>query len=1124
MMMGRAPVPKDFIFWDPSGRRWTRIKIVLFVLSMFLVLALVSFIGSLWIQPDLQLPQRVRDLKTKLRSYEMPMKDYKSMELWTEYSKSTIAGKERVQALEKKLSVSTASSKEIHLGFYAEWDPNSFQSLKTNQERLTHITTEWFTLRGFYGEVTVDSDPKLLEYLEDQNISFLPMLTNLSGDEWVPEAVEAILSPNHERHLVFINEVIRHLNEFPNAGVLIDFQNIDPVYRGALTALLRDLAAKLHEQKKELWLTIPVGRDLKVFDLDALSGFVDRFVAVLHDENSETDAAGPVASQNWFEGWLRVLMGYGDPHQWVIALGNYGYDWTSGHAKAETIAFGDIMSRARASKVTKILNQPPTRNGTFTYQDGDVSHEVWFLDALTFANQLKAAREFGVGGEALFRLGTEDPHLWDLWAKTPEELAKTDPTSLNGLSADSLLTHVGEGEVITVDLERKSGTREVKRDNNGKFQAIYRDYPVYPTIFHEGADFPNKVALTFDDGPDAKWTPKILDVLKDKNVKATFFVLGSKVEAEPELLQRIYNEGHEIGSHTYTHSNLRLAPREQIILELNATQRMIESVIDRSTILFRPPYQADARPKSIQDLTAVQVAEELGYLTICENIDPEDWSKPGADVILRRIKDQRHSGNIVLLHDAGGDRRQTLEALPKIIDYLRARGDEIVSLSELLQIPRDQLMPSVKEDHHETYRRVSSWGFRLVHTIEELAWAFMVTATGLLLARTLFVAWLAYRHDQREDVKRALTSPSGFSGNFPPVSILVPAYNEEKVIDRTLDTLLKNDYPGEYEVLVIDDGSKDRTVELVEKWTRTHPRVRLIQQVNQGKSYALQNGMQQAKYDILILLDADTQFETGTVRYLVEPFYDEKVSAVSGQVKVGNSLNFLTRCQALEYTCGFNLDRRAYDDLNAITVVPGAVCALRKSHVLEAGGFSHDTLAEDTDLTLMLHRLGYGIRYAPQAIAWTEAPENFQGLVKQRIRWSFGTMQCLWKHRDLLFNSDYGWLGWLSLPSIWFFQVLLVAIVPIVDSLLILSLFLGNGAAVLPFMILFLGVDLFLAVLASRIEHEPISRSILILPMRLLYRPLLAYVVWKSILRAFSGVWMTWTRVDRTGTVDSAER
>ncbi len=1026
--------------------------------------------------------------------------------------------------LEEKMGALSKRDKEVRLGFYVDWDPNSFESLKRNREILTHVTSEWFTLRGLNGEVTEDKGLKLSQYLKEEGLSFLPMITNLCGDEWMPEAVEAILSSNPQRGEFFINELMRQLGEFPNAGVLIDFQQVDPEYKTKLTALLKRLASRLHEQKKELWLTIPVGRDLRVFDLDSLSTEVDRFVAVLHDENSENDQAGPIASQNWFEGWLRVLMGYGEPDQWVVALGNYAYDWTEGKAKAETIAFGDVMSRARAAKVMQVLNLPPHLNGTFTYQNGEEKHEVWFLDALSFANQLKAVREFGVRGTALFRLGTEDPHLGSIWKANNSELEKLDPSQFDHLQEDSLLSHVGNGEVITVDLEMKAGKREVTKDKWGRFQAVYRDYPQFPVIYHEGADFENKVTLSFDDGPDSKWTPLILEILKEKKVTATFFVVGNKVEENPELLQRIYQEGHEIGSHTYTHANLRFAPNEQIKLELNATQRIIESVIDHSTILFRPPYQADTRPKTIQDLVPIQIAEEMGYLTVCENIDPEDWSKPGADLILRRIKDQRHSGNIILLHDAGGDRSQTVEALPKIIDYLRARGDEIVPLAELLQIPREQLMASVQADHHETYRRVSGWGFRMIHTIEVLAWSFMIFASGLLLLRTFFVAYLAYRHDckQEEIQKNQMSSLRVQSEVYaPPVSILVPAYNEEKVIERTLTVLLKSDYQGEYEIVVVDDGSTDHTSQQVQWILELNPRVRLVKQSNQGKSYALQNAIAQAKYEILILLDADTQFEPSTIGYLVEPLRDSQVAAVSGQVKVGNALNFLTRCQALEYTCGFNLDRRAYEDLDAITVVPGAICALRKSSVLQAGGISHDTLAEDTDLTLMLHRQGLQVRYASRAIAWTEAPESFQGLIKQRLRWSFGTMQCLWKHREMILNPDYRWLGLLSLPSICFFQILLVAIVPLVDFLLIVSLLLGNGAAVLPFIILFLGVDLFLAMMASRIEGEPMGRSWLIIPMRLIYRPLLAYVVWKSLLKAFSGVWMIWSRIERTGSVGS---
>lgn len=1112
----------DFVFLEPTGKRWFRIKAFIFLMLLVLFTFLIVFIRALWIQPELQLPDKVRNLKNELHAYEKPKSLYKPMEFWKEFSKTKSHDPARLHRLREKFKIKSDPVKEVRLGFYSGWDENSFESLKKNQNSLTHLTAEWFTVQGLRGEVFSNPDLKLLKYLENRSIAFLPMLTNLEGDEWVSEAIESLLQGSQERREVFFQEIERQLKVIPCVGLHVDFQNIDPAYKANLTDFLRELARRLQAHQQELWVSIPVGHDLRVFDLDALSGFVNHFVAVMHDENGEQDAPGPLASMDWFEGWLKVLMGYGEPQQWVVALGNYGYDWEKGEKEAETISFADAMSRAGASGIPMVVNQAPTRNSTFSYEEQDRRHEVWFLDVISFANQLRIAREYGVGGVGLFRLGAEDPHVWDVW-KSEEDEKKIDLQKLQKLEKKEWLSHVGKGEVLTVDLETKEGFRELKRGKRGLWEGVYRQFPKYPTVFHKGSTREDQVVLTFDDGPDPEWTPKILEILKQKKVKASFFVVGNKVEDSPELLKRIYEEGHDVGNHTYTHSNLQEASREQTILELNATQRLIESVLGRSTILFRPPYQADARPKVIEDLKAIQIAQELGYLTVCENIDSEDWERPGADVILRRIKDQRHSGNIILLHDAGGDRRQTVEALPKIIDYLKARGDQIVTLSELLQLQREELMPSVALDHHEAYRRVSSWGFRLIHGIEEFAWAFMIGATLLLLGRTFFIVGIVLRQKQKVSQQASFDGENKEIGDIEGVSVIVPAYNEEKVIQRTLESLLKSNYQGSLEILVIDDGSQDRTVECVRAFMVKEPRVQLIQQKNQGKSYALQNGLEHAKYKIVVLLDADTQFKPETIAELVKPMKEISVAAVSGHVKVGNIRNFVTSCQALEYTCGFNLDRRAYDELNAITVIPGAVCALRKSAVLKVGGFSHNTLAEDTDLTLMLHRHGYQVRYVPEAIAMTEAPENLSGIIKQRMRWSFGTMQCLWKHADLIFNPRMKWLGWMSLPSIWFFQVFLVALVPFVDLLLILSLCLGNGAAVLPFMGLFLGVDLMLAVVASRIEREPMSRVWMIFPMRILYRPLLAYVVWKSLLKVFRGAWMTWNRVERRGSVGRIE-
>ena len=384
----------------------------------------------------------------------------------------------------------------------------------------------------------------------------------------------------------------------------------------------------------------------------------------------------------------------------------------------------------------------------------------------------------------------------------------------------------------------------------------------------------------------------------------------------------------------------------------------------------------------------------------------------------------------------------------------------------------------------------------------------MIVATALVVVRTLIVIWLAYRFRRGPKTDFA-----------EPISVVIAAYNEEKVIAETLRTLFATDYKGEIEVVVVDDGSRDHTAMAVERVASTEPRVRLLQQENHGKARALQRGLAAARNGIIVFIDADTQCQRDTLPRLLEPFVDAGIGAVSGHAKVGNLRTFIARCQALEYTCGFNLDRRAYNRWNCITVVPGAISAIRKDAINEAGGLSLQTLAEDTDLTLSLHRNRQRIVYVPDAIAWTEAPETVRTLARQRSRWAYGTLQCLWKHRDMVFNWNYRALGWFSLPSVWFFQIILVAVTPMVDLFLIASLPFGAWNAVLPFIIIFLAMDVILATLACLLEREPIVRAWRILPMRLIYRPMLSYCIWKAILRAIKGAWVSWGKLERTASV-----
>jgi peptidoglycan-N-acetylglucosamine deacetylase len=720
---------------------------------------------------------------------------------------------------------------------------------------------------------------------------------------------------------------------------------------------------------------------------------------------------------------------------------------------------------------------------------------------------------FGVGGFALSRLGTEDPGIWKIFAmRDILHLRAEDLASLGAMLAQGITSHVGKGEFLTVDPSFADGVREITLEESGQVSEKYLKFPVYKTVYHQGQGTEDQVSISFDDGPDPEWTPKILDILKEAEVKASFFLVGSNIESHPSLTKRILAEGHEIGIHTYTHPNLAKVSNERAFLEFNATERLIETITGRSTLLFRPPYNSDSRPHTSAELAAVEIAQGLGYLTVTDTIDPEDWMAPGPDDILQRIKDKRHLGNIILLHDAGGNRSDTVKALPNIIGYLHARGDRIVSLGTLIGETADSLMPQAKTDNPSPSQLITASGFRMLHIIEELLWAFMMVATALTFLRAASIAVIAFVHRHRE------TDPIDFSFS-PPISVLIAAYNEEKVIRRTLQSVVNTQYPGIMEIIVVDDGSIDTTSRIVAEEAEKDQRIQLLVQSNQGKARALRKGLAVAAHDIIVTLDADTRFNPITIHHLIQPLRSEQVGAVSGHVKVGNQQTFISRCQSLEYTCGFNLDRRAYDVLNCITVVPGAISALRKSAIFLAGGISTETLAEDTDLTLSMHRKGLRVRYAPKAMAWTEAPESYTDLSRQRFRWAFGTLQCLWKHRDLIFKPGQRFLGWFSLPGTWFFQILLVAIAPVIDLLLIFSIFYGVGSEIYLYFIIFLSIDLFLAMAACLVEKEPLSQAWRILPMRFLYRPLLSWVVWKSLLKAGKGAWVQWDKLKRTATV-----
>ncbi|MFG2128414.1 bifunctional polysaccharide deacetylase/glycosyltransferase family 2 protein [Streptomyces sp. NPDC048751] len=646
------------------------------------------------------------------------------------------------------------------------------------------------------------------------------------------------------------------------------------------------------------------------------------------------------------------------------------------------------------------------------------------------------------------------------------------------------------------------------------------------------------IALTFDDGPNPTWTPQVLDILEKYDVPGTFFLVGSMVSRYPSIVKDMVDQGNEVGIHTFTHVDLSYQSDARVNREMQQTQLALAGAAGITTTLFRAPYSSETDAIDNYSWPVYQKLGQDGYTSVFVDTDSDDWKKPGVSKIVKWATPEDGKGASVLFHDAGGERSQTIKALPEYIEQMKAKGYTFTTISGAMRgqgagsaggqrpggVPGGQSAEAgaaaspLQAAHREATGTTLYEGKALVAAVAVAEWTVPTLSVGLMvvgvavMGRFGMMLLLARRHYRQRNKRRFSWGPT-VTG---PVSVIVPAYNEKECIANTLNSLAQSTHP--VEIIVVDDGSTDGTADIAASLGM--PNVRVVRQENAGKPAALNNGVRNASHDVVVMMDGDTVFEPDTVRQLVQPFADPNVGAVAGNAKVGNRDTVIGAWQHIEYVMGFNLDRRMYDLLRCMPTIPGAIGAFRRDAVLEVGGMSEDTLAEDTDITIAMHRAGWRVVYQEHARAWTEAPGSLKQLWSQRYRWSYGTMQALWKHRKSLTDKGpSGRFGRVGMPLVVLFQIVTPVFAPLIDVFTAYSMIFIDFKAALLAWLAVLGVQLVCAAYAFRLDREK-YRYLLMMPLQqLAYRQMMYLVLIHSCITALTGGRLRWQKLKRTGEV-----
>jgi peptidoglycan-N-acetylglucosamine deacetylase len=1156
------------VFYDPRRARWKRLRRLFDVVAVVVSALIIFFVYTALRDeplPELLFSPQKRAFKALKESEKERARDRQKKAAARSHRNSKLAASQVVLNQEEG----------IRAAFYVPWDPASFSSLRSYAHQIDMLFPDWLHVLSDDGhlqgiddqtnkffdvvqdDVVLPVDDRVMPFLnaEDTSMEVFPMVNNFDGANWVPGIVAFMNDP--DARAVFRTQVMQFLGSGRYRGLTVDFETFPPNGQPGYISLLQELSADLHARGLKLYVAVPPHSN--EYNYSAISAAADGVVLMNYDEHYPGAASGPVASQDWFVNNLKFAASVVPKEKIICAIANYGYDWVKKPKKGNLPAGERDSSKSvqeawlEARDSDQDVNfDDDALNPHFSYLDElGVQHDVWFLDAVTALNHMRAAQTLGIQTFALWRLGGEDRSLWKVW-DVPGDPGAAD--KLRDVPPGADVDMEGQGEILRVEDKPIHGIRDLTIDADSKLitDEVFQSLPEPYRVGRYGYS-PNKVAITFDDGPDPEWTPKILDVLKEKHATATFFLIGIQTDRFSSIAKRIYAEGNTIGNHTFTHPDVSNISTAYMKVELNLTERLFASLIGVRVTLMRPPYAIDEEPDTADQVRPLEVPQEMGYITVGNRIDPNDWNlydpsdpqgkRTAEDIssyVLTHLPPCRpedlRCGNIVLLHDGGGDRAETVRALPMIIDGIRARGYEIAPVYELVNKTRADVMAPLPPGERWAARldRLGFWMFDV--SIVGITWIFLA-GDLLMTGRLLFIGAAAVYDRLREKI---FGRPAEIASYRPKVAVLIPAYNEEKVIERTVRAALNSNYRN-LRVIVIDDGSRDRTLEVARNAFAAEAaagKVLILTKPNSGKADALNYGIEHiGDAEIFVGIDADTVIAPDAIARLVPHFINPKVGAIAGNAKVGNRVNLWTRWQALEYITSQNFERRALDVLGAVSVVPGAIGAWRISAVREAGGYHTDTVAEDADLTMALLRLGYRVEYEDMALAYTEAPTNANGLMRQRFRWSFGILQAVYKHRGVFARK--GALGWVALPNIVIFQILLPLVSPLIDIMFVVGTIWyfiqkyfhpdstdpDSFHKLVAFFFAFLVIDFLASAIAFVLERRRpddkedgwlLSQVWL---QRFAYRQLFSIVLFKTLKRALEGRKFAWDKLERTAAV-----